>query len=316
MSKQKKLAEAASILVDLGLPRAQRNERTSLCLLCLLDMKPDRAWKDAKAPLVGITPIMDWSRDNYGTNYAPNTRETFRRQSMHQFIEAGICRYNPDKPDRPVNSPAAAYQIEPTLLGVLRTFGTHEYTRRLAEYFGVRQTLTQKYAAEREMIRIPVRLNDGQEIRLSAGEHSELIRAIVEEFSARYVPNGELVYVGDTGDKHGYFDSKLLKGLGVNLDDHGKFPDVVIYYPEKNWLLLIESVTSHGPVDSKRHDELKKLFGISSAGLVFVSAFPDRKVFLKYLDSIAWETEVWIANAPSHMIHFNGARFLGPYNKG
>ena len=119
-----------------------------------------------------------------------------------------------------------------------------------------------------------------------------------------------------TGDKHGYFDSKLLKGLGVKLDNHGKFPDVVIYYPEKNWLLLIESVTSHGPVDSKRHDELKTLFRDSSAGLVFVSAFPDRKVFLKYLDFIAWETEVWIANAPSHMIHFNGARFLGPYSKG
>ena len=316
MSKQEKLAEAASILADLGLPRAQRNERTSLCLLCLLDMKPDTAWKDAKAPLVGITPIMDWSRDNYGTTYAPNTRETFRRQSMHQFIEAGICLYNPDKPDRPVNSPAAVYQIEPTLLGVLRTFGTHEYMRRLAEYFGVRQTLAQKYAAEREMIRIPVRLKDGQEIRLSAGEHSELIRAIVEEFAARYVPDGELVYVGDTGDKHGYFDARMLKQLGVVLDNHGKFPDVVIYYPGKNWLLLIESVTSHGPVDSKRHDELKALFGGSSAGLVFVSAFPDRKVFLKYLDSIAWETEVWIANAPSHMIHFNGARFLGPYDKG
>lgn len=101
----------------------------------------------------------------------------------------------------------------------------------------------------------------------------------------------------------------------MNLDGHGKFPDVVIYYPKKNWLLLIESVTSHGPVDSKRHDELMKLFGRSSAGLVFVSAFPDRKTFLKYLGVIAWETEVWIANAPSHMIHFNGARFLGPYEK-
>jgi hypothetical protein len=279
-------------------------------------MKPDTAWKDAKSPLIGITPIMDWARDNYGTTYAPNTRETFRRQSMHQFMEAGICLYNPDKPDRPVNSPAAVYQIEPTLLRVLKTFGTDAYTLRLAEYFGVRQTLTQKYAAERAMIRIPVRLKDGQEIRLSAGEHSELIRAIVEEFAARYVPNGELVYVGDTGDKHGYFDARLLDKLGVVLDDHGKFPDVVIYYPEKNWLLLIESVTSHGPVDSKRHDELIKLFGGASAGLVFVSAFPDRKVFLKYLDFIAWETEVWIANAPSHMIHFNGARFLGPYNKG
>lgn len=313
MSKKKKLKEARAILVDLGLPRAQLNERTSLCLLCLLDMKPSTAWKDAKAPLVGITPIMDWARDNYGTTYAPNTRETFRRQSMHQFMQAGICLYNPDKQDRAVNSPAAVYQIEPTLLGVLRTYSTTKYKPLLKGYYRVRKTLAEKYAAEREMSMIPVKMKDGSEIKLSAGNHSALIRGIVEDFASRYVPDAELVYVGDTGDKHGYFDIELLKKLGVNLDNHGKFPDVIIYYPERTWLLLIESVTSHGPVDSKRHEELKKLFGASSAGLVFVSAFPDRKTFLKYLEVIAWETEVWIANAPSHMIHFNGARFLGPY---
>lgn len=315
MSKEQKLREARTILIDLGLPRAQLNERTALCLLCLLDMKPSGSWKAAKAPLVGITPIMDWSRDNYGKAYAPNTRETFRRQSMHQFMEAGICLYNPDKPDRPVNSPAAVYQIEPTLLGVIKTYGTNKYKPLLKAYCRIRQTLAEKYAAAREMNMIPVKLKDGTKIKLSAGDHSELIRAIVEDFGARYVPDGQLVYVGDTGNKHGYYDIALLKKLGVDLDGHGKFPDVVIYYPDKNWLLLTESVTSHGPVDAKRYDELIKLFGGASAGLVFVSAFPDRKTFLKYLEVIAWETEVWIANAPTHMIHFNGSRFLGPYKR-
>ena len=94
---------------------------------------------------------------------------------------------------------------------------------------------------------------------------------------------------------------------------HGKLPDVVIYMRDKNWLLLIESVTSHGPVESKRQIELARLFKGCKAGLVYVSAFPDRKTFLRYLDVIAWESEVWIADAATHMIHFNGSRFLGPY---
>ena len=89
--------------------------------------------------------------------------------------------------------------------------------------------------------------------------------------------------------------------------------DVVIYYPGKNWLILVEAVTSHGPVDGKRHDELKNLFANSSAGLVFVTAFPNRSLMARYLSEIAWETEVWTADAPSHLIHFNGVRFLGPY---
>jgi len=122
-----------------------------------------------------------------------------------------------------------------------------------------------------------------------------------------------LIYAGDTGDKWGYFDAVLLSKLGVNVDAHGKMPDVVLHYPERNWLLLIESVTSHGPVDGKRHAELARLFADSTAGLVYVTAFPNRAIMGRYLGEIAWETEVWVADAPSHLIHFNGERFLGPY---
>jgi adenine-specific DNA-methyltransferase len=125
-----------------------------------------------------------------------------------------------------------------------------------------------------------------------------------------------LVYAGDTGDKWGYFDAALLSELGIEVDAHGKIPDVVLHYQVKNWLLLVESVTSHGPVDGKRHDELKSLFADSKAGLVFVTAFPNRSLMSRYLGEIAWETEVWIADSPSHLIHFNDERFLGPYSEG
>lgn len=312
MSKGR-LSEARAILVDLGLPREQQNERTALCLLALLNLTPDRKWRAAECPMMGITPIMNWSRQHYGKAYAPNTRETFRRQSMHQFVQAGICLYNPDKPDRPVNSPAAVYQISPELLKALKTHGTRGYKASLAEYLKLRPTLAAKYAKVRDMAMVPLQIGAGKEIRLSAGDHSSLIRKIIEEFSPRFIAVGWLVYVGDTGDKYGYFDVEFLKKLNVTLDHHGKLPDVVVYSKKNNWLFLIEAVTSHGPVDSKRHAELQTLFDGCSAGLVYVSAFPDRKGFLKYLDAIAWETEAWIASAPTHMIHFNGERFLGPY---
>ncbi|MBI4740649.1 MAG: hypothetical protein HY777_03630 [Betaproteobacteria bacterium] len=91
-------------------------------------------------------------------------------------------------------------------------------------------------------------------------------------------------------------------------------PDVVLHFTAKNWLLLVESVTSHGPVDGKRHAELAKLFAGSTAWLVYVTAFPNRAIMGRYLGEIAWETEVWVADAPSRLIHFNGVRFLGPYN--
>jgi len=181
-------------------------------------------------------------------------------------------------------------------------------------YLSERQTLVAKYAKEREHNRIPVEIAPGKEITLSPGEHSELIRAIIADFAPRFAPGSVLVYAGDTGDKWGYFDAALLAGLGVDVDSHGKMPDVVLHFTEKNWLLLVESVTSHGPVDGKRHAELAKLFAGSTAGLVYVTAFPNRAIMSRYLGQIAWETEVWVADTPSHLIHFNGVRFLGPYN--
>lgn len=104
-----------------------------------------------------------------------------------------------------------------------------------------------------------------------------------------------------------------MNALGISLDAAAKMPDVVIHDVKRNWLVLIEAVTSAGPVDGKRRAELKQLFKNSAAGLVFVTAFETRKAMQAFLGQISWESEVWIAEAPEHLIHFNGSRFLGPY---
>lgn len=298
------------------MPRAQRNERSALCLLAIADITPRKPWLNAGAPLIGITPIMEFAAKHYRKKpYAPNTRETIRRQTMHQFCDAGIAAYNPDDPARPVNSPNAVYQISPEARTLLRAFGTMAWSRALATFRAQQQSLAERYAAERILREVPLRFADGRELRLSPGAHSEVLRQIVEVFGPRFAPGGRVVYVGDTGEKFGYFDEAALAALGVVVDSHGKMPDVAIHYTERNWLLLCEAVTSHGPVDGKRRAELKRLFKKSTAGLVFVTAFPTRALMAKYLAEIAWETEAWCVESPTHLIHFNGERFLGPYGR-
>jgi hypothetical protein len=314
MEEHENITSALQILDALALPRQQRNERSALCLLALLNLTPEKTWAQAENPLIGITPMMNFSRKNYGKDYAPNTRETFRRQTIHQFVQAGIALYNPDRPDRPVNSPKAVYQISAETLVLLRAYGTAKWESSLKRYLSRNKTLSQIYAKERVQKLIPVRIAPGKEIKISPGEHSKLIKAVVEDFGPRFAPSAVLVYVGDTGEKWGYFDKKMLSNLGVTVDSHGKMPDVVLYYPKREWLLLVESVTSHGPVDAKRHEELARLFAGAKVGLVYVTAFPSRSMMARYLGEIAWETEVWVADAPSHLIHFNGPRFLGPYS--
>jgi hypothetical protein len=161
--------------------------------------------------------------------------------------------------------------------------------------------------------RIPVTTPAGETFTLSPGGQNVLIKEILEQFCPRFSPGGKVLYLGDADEKWAFYDAGYLAGLGVVVDEHGKMPDVVVHHIKENWLLLIEAVTSHGPVDPKRHIELKELFSGSSAGLVFVTTFLDRAAMGKYLRDIAWETEVWVADAPDHLIHFNGERFLGPY---
>ena len=312
-NKSERHAESILILTDLGLPRAQRNERSAMCLLALCGLEPGKEWKDATNPLVGIRGMLDFARNQYDRQYAENTRETFRRQTMHQLLQAQIALYNPDDHGRAVNSPKAVYQLSPPMLKLVKLYGTRRWRVALAAFREEFQPLKERFGKAREMTKIPLALGNGDEIKLSPGAHSELIKEIIEEFAPRFAPGSTLVYAGDTGEKWGYFDKPLLKKIGVEVDSHGKMPDVVLLDTKRSWLLLVESVTSHGPVDGKRHEELRTLFAGSSAGLVYVTAFPDRATMKKYLAEIAWETEVWVAEAPTHLIHFDGERFLGPY---
>jgi len=310
---KRRVQAAEGILKALEAPKGQRNERSALTLLGLLDLASGAPWSSASAPLRGVTELMDWMAANYGKKYAPNTRETIRRYTLHQFIEMGLVLLNPDDPNRPPNSPKNVYQIEPSALALLNCFETEEWDANLAAYLESMSGKNRLREKARGMERIPVTLPDGQTLELTAGGQNVLVKEIVEQFAPRFTPGGHVIYVGDAGAKHLLYDVECLRGLGVEIDPHGKMPDVVIHHVERNWLILIEAVTSHGPVNVLRHNQLKDLFAGSTAGLVFVTTFLDRAAIRAYLPEIAWETEVWVADAPGHLIHFNGERFLGPY---
>lgn len=309
----RRIDEAHTILASLDAPREQQNERSALVLLALLGMTPRTSWSAATDPMLGITEMMNVFRDQFGKEYAPNTRETVRRFTVHQFVQMGLVVANPDNPHRPVNSPANRYQVAPTFLKLVRTFGSRAWRDSLAAFLATATALGRLRPREREMALVPVKLPNGKRVPLTAGGQNELVKKIIEDFCPRFTPGGHVVYLGDTGQKQRHVETGYLERLGVTIDEHGKMPDVVVHLKDKDWLVLIEAVTSHGAIGIKRHNELKALFGSARSGLVFVTAFLTRRAMTKYLGQIAWETEVWIAEAPSHVIHFNGERFLGPY---
>ena len=307
----KRIQEALTILKEISAHKEQQNERSALCLLALADIRPETSWDQATTPKRRITEMMDWFREFYGKQYAPNTRETVRRQTMHQFVQMGLVVENPDQPERPINSPKWCYQLQQKALSLIQSYGSDQWDESRRNYtISVKNLLQDR---TRNISTIPVSLPNGQAIYLSSGGQNNLIKDILENFCPRFTPGGLVLYVGDAGDKFIINETQKFREIGIDLDPHGKMPDVVVYYQQQDWLILIEAVTSHGPVNLKRHNELKKLFQSSNKGLVFMTAFPSRKDMTRYLAEISWETEVWVADQPDHLIHFNGERFLGPY---
>jgi len=220
---------------------------------------------------------------------------------------------NPDDPDRPTNSGKTVYQIEATALKVVRCYRTREWPNALAGYLTSRSKLLAELNRKRQLARIPVVLPSGKTVSISPGGQNPLIKNVIEELCPRFAAGGTVVYIGDAENKFQHLHADYLQSLGVVVPAPAKMPDVVIHDKKRNWLLLIEAVTSAGPVDAKRRKELKQLFRGCAAGLVFVTAFATRADMRSFLTQISWETEVWIAEDPDHMIHFNGERFLGPY---
>jgi type II restriction enzyme len=309
-----RVENARFILGALGFDQERSNERSALILLALLHLRPEDTWSDATNPELGTRAIMDWIRDHYRVGYAANTRETVRRFTLHQFVDALLVMQNPDRPDRPVNSPKWCYQLTSRALEVIRSYDTNQFHSLCERYLADAPGLKAQYDAARQLARIPVTLPDGQPVSLSPGGQNVLLKQMVEDFCSYFTPGGQVLYVGDADDKWAMFDANALALLGVTVNEHGKMPDLVVHLPGQNWLVLMEAVDSHGPVDAKRRRELAALFAGSTASLVYVSCFPSRAAMRRYLTQIAWETDAWCADSPTHLIHFDGERFLGPYD--
>ena len=304
-----KIDEAKEILTALELPLKQQNDRSARVLLAMADVKTNTPWKNATNRLIRIHDIIEFIAEHYDFRYAENSRETIRRQSIHQFEQAGIVVRNPDNPQRPTNSGLTVYSLTPEVLAVIRTFGKRTWKASLKHFLANVDSLVERYQKERSFHLISVVIR-GKEFKLSPGKHNILQKGIVEMFAPRFAPDSTLLYFGDTAQKHLYLDEEYCQRLKIDITQHDKLPDVILYQAERNWLYLIEAVTSHGAVSSKRVIELQEMLKASSVVPIFVSAFPDFRTFVKYASEIAWETEVWVADNSDHMIHFNGEKFL------
>ena len=300
-----KIEQVRKLLKAIGLPKYQQSNICALTILGMANLKEETPWANASNEWIRIHDIITFVNENYNKSYKENTRETFRKQAIHHFRTAAIVEDN----TKATNSPDYRYRLTKEFLKVIRKIDVSN--RPLKTFVRNHQSLIEIYASKRKMTKMPVKIN-GIDFTFSPGKHNQLQKAIIEEFAPRFAPNAECLYVGDTIQKDLVKNENRLKELGFTITLHDKMPDVVLYRADRDWIYFIEAVTSVGPMDSKRIQEITEMTDGVKAGKIFVTAFLDFKTYKKFSEKLAWETEIWLAEMPDHMIHMNGDKFLGP----
>lgn len=302
-----KIEETREFLQNVGMPKAQQADICCYVILAMAGIKPNMSWSEATNEWIRIHDIIQFANTYYGVTYAENSRETFRKQALHRFRTAALVEDN----GKATNSPNYRYRLTDETLQMLKAVGTKQEQTELNRFLAYHEKLMDIYASKKKMTMMPVKIN-GLDFSFSAGKHNELQKAIIEEFAPRFAPNSECLYVGDTIEKDLVKNVDKLRKLGFEITLHDKMPDVVLYREDKDWIYFVESVTSVGPMDPKRILEIEEMTKDVKAGKVYVTAFLDFKTYKRFSEDLAWETEVWIAEMPDHMIHLNGDRFMGP----
>lgn len=320
-SQQKIINEALEVVSSLGIPfrklTPRRLEKTALAFLAVLDVKDSSRWKKARdvssEHSMKTRDIIGWINKHFGETISMGSYDDIRRKDLKMLVLADIVVST--HPDAATNDSRRGYALNPTYTKAIRSYGSSEWGKELSRVKRSTVQLNKILERKRELSKIPVTLPTGVNLQLTKGKHNDLQKAIIEGFLPIYGYEPELLYVGDTANKLLYLDEAGLKKLSFFELNHDKLPDVISYSRKKNWLYLIEAVYSSGPMSETRVYELKKLTKGCTADIIYVTAFLDRQTFRKFMSDIAWETEVWIADNPEHLIHFNGHNFLGPYKK-
>jgi type II restriction enzyme len=310
--------EALDILENVGIPFEKKTPKAlqSMAMAFLAVAGVTKSWKDAKGQKesrhLKTRDIIKFINANYDENISPGSYDDMRRKHLKLLVLADLILNSADNPNAATNDPTRGYTLSNEFKALINTYGTKDWSIKLKLFNKNRPSLDDILKRKRDIAKIPVKLPSGKSIELSQGGHNQLQREIIEEFLPRFGNGCEILYIGDTTNKYLIREDKKLLKLGFFELTHDSLPDVVAYNKNKNWLYLIEAFYSSGPMSEERIFELKKGLTKCNAGLIFVTAFISKNDFKKNVSDIGWESEVWTADNPDHLVHFNGHKFLGP----
>lgn len=302
------LEKIKEILHKLNFPEKYISDQTAICVQAMLDETERKGLLPGHKTLsegARIHDILNFARNVIGKKVAENTREAYRKTSLAPLMNYGIVVRH----QLTTNDPNTYYRLHPDFARLFLERNNGEQNKLINQL--QRQLIKRKAKRALQNKDIPVRISSGQVFYLGPGEHNLLEKSVVEVFGHAFLNEPQVVYLGETSPRKGYQNRTLMRRLNLPIDTAASLPDVILFSETDLHLVIIEVVTSSGPVNSIRLEQLQKFTkGPRKLGIktTYVSAFPSRAVFRKFVEDIAWGSSVWIENEPNNIVHFEGMK--------
>lgn len=294
------------ILERLNFPKRHISEQTAICIMALADKTERTGLLSGHRSLsdgARIHDILNFARDVIKKRVAENTRESYRKTSLAPMMSFGVIVRHQLSP----RDPNTYYRLHPDFARILSESDNKERDKLISGFQA--QHKIKERAVKSELLKgnVLIEIGDKKTFSLSPGAHSLLEKSIVEIFGHAFLRDPQVVYLGDANPKRSYQNRIVMRRLNFPINIALPLPDVILFSAEESRLVIVEAVSTSGPVNSIRLEQLQKFTkGPRKLGyrISYISAFPSRSIFRKFVEEIAWGSSVWIENEPHNIVHF------------
>lgn len=313
-----RLNDAYEILSNIGMPDTLKNPRSVMTLVALAEMTPEKKWRNASEEYHGTHHIVEFLKTYYPNKagldnkpYAENSRETFRKSTIKPWVSAGILEA---KAGLATNDKDYSYRFSSYFAALLRSYGTEQWEETLSDYNNTHVSYAE-YLKQTKTVERDYKIDyEGSCISLKKSAHNKLQMDVLQKLIPLICENKpELLYIGDATDRDLLQKNQRLDELGIHvLSESETMPDLILYDAGKKRIIFVEAYHSTGLFSLDRVNTLKNLCHcVKGTEAAFITAFDSTSKMLKHYKEIAWDTDIWATDEPTHLLHKNGDKFIG-----
>jgi hypothetical protein len=253
--------------------------------------------------------------------YADNTREPIRDETLREGLVAigAVLR----REDLPTTSASPRYALKadfaalfsPTLDGVKLENASAKFQAEHLTKSAIARISIMRAGAATNLAGVLVTFPNGETRRLAPGPSSIISKAVIEDFSTRFLEHPAILWLSESGNKVVARDDHVASAIGLKIEPDKNLPDLILadLGPAEPLLIFAEVVATDGAITPRRQEAILAITdaaGFKRSQVAFLTAYQDRESagFKRTVAGLAWNSFAWFVSEPGNIIIFRNGK--------